>query len=116
MYDGPTLLDVPRLILLNGPPAIRKSTLALRFVHDHPLALCLDIDGIRRLIGSWQEYPEESGMLARAAALAAIAEHLAAGHDVVVPQYLGKPEFVDRLAQTADAAGAIFHEVVLMDS
>jgi 2-phosphoglycerate kinase len=42
---------VARLILLNGPPGIGKSTLAQRYVDDHPLALNLDIDSVRRLLG-----------------------------------------------------------------
>jgi len=51
---------VPRLILLNGPPAAGKSTLAQMYADEHPLTLNLDIDKIRSLLGgradaaSWQ--------------------------------------------------------------
>jgi len=51
---------VTRLVHLNGPPSIGKSTLAQRYVDDHPLAFCLDIDGFRRLIGRWEEHPTRS--------------------------------------------------------
>lgn len=107
---------MPRLILLNGPPGIGKSTVARRYVADHPLAFCLDIDGIRRLIGHWQERPTESGLLARRMATAMIAEHLAGGHDVIVPQYLGRAPFIDELEESAGSTRSTFHEFVLMDT
>ncbi|HEY0699792.1 MAG TPA: AAA family ATPase, partial [Micromonospora sp.] len=105
-----------RLILLNGPPAVGKSTLARRYVEDHPLSLNLDVDRVRGLIGGWQDDPVASGLLARAIALAAARTHLAGGHDVVVPQYLGRPAFVEQLEQLSIEVGAAFHEIVLLDS
>jgi predicted kinase len=101
-----------RLILLNGPPGCGKSTLARRYVAEHPLALNLDVDRIRSLIGQWQD--DAAGRLARSIALAAARVHLAAGHDVVVPQFLGRPEFIEALGALADDVGAEFHEIVLM--
>jgi predicted kinase len=107
---------VPRLILLNGPPGCGKSTLAQMYVDDHPLALSLDIDRVRSLIGRWQDRPEESGLLAREMALAMARAHLLAGHDVVIPQYLGRLRFIEQLEQLAGEVAADFHELVLMDS
>lgn len=107
---------MPRLIVLNGPPASGKSTLAQRYAEDHPLALNLDIDRVRALIGGWRDDPHSGGMLARAIALAAARVHLAGGHDVVIPQFLGRPEFLERVEELAREAGASFHEIVLMDS
>lgn len=42
---------MPRLIHLNGLPGVGKSTLAERYVDEHPGVLNLDIDRIRQLIG-----------------------------------------------------------------
>jgi predicted kinase len=106
---------VPRLILLNGPPAIGKSTLARRYVEEHPLALDLDIDLVRRQIGAWRTDLRSAGLLARAIALAAAGTHLAAGHDVVVPQLVAEPGFLRQLDELAASAGARFHEIVLLD-
>jgi predicted kinase len=111
-----TVTDVPRLILLNGPPGVGKSTVARRFIADHPLAFCLDVDGVRRLIGRWAEHPMESGLLARKMALAMATEHLLEGHDVIVPQYLGRAAFIEQLEQVAVETGSTFHEVVLIDT
>jgi predicted kinase len=107
---------VPRLILLNGPPGCGKSTLAQLYVDEHPLALNLDIDRVRSLIGRWQDDPATAGVLARAIALAAARTHLAAGYDVVIPQFLGRPVFIEQVERLADEVGAEFHEVVLLDS
>ena len=105
-----------RLILLNGPPGVGKSTLARRYIADHPLAFCMDIDGMRRLLGRWQELPQESGLLARRMAVAMATEHLLGGHDVIVPQYLGRAQFIEELEQLASGAGSTFHELVLLDT
>lgn len=107
---------MPRLILLNGPPGCGKSTLAEMFVHHHPLALNLDIDRVRGLLGRWQDNPTEAGLSARAMAIAMARTHLRAGHDVVIPQYLGRLAFIQELEQVAAAAPAEFFELVLLDS
>ncbi|WP_017987658.1 AAA family ATPase [Amycolatopsis methanolica] len=107
---------MPRLILLNGPPACGKSTLAGRFADDHPLTLNLDVDRVRSLIGRWRDDPHTAGLLARGVTLAAARAHLSAGHDVVIPQFLGRTTFIDQLERLSREVGATFHEVVLLDS
>ena len=105
---------MPRLIALNGPPGCGKSTLARRYAADHPPALALDVDVLLDLIGG--DDLDVIGPLARAVALAAARTHLAAGHDVVVPQFLGRPDFLERLEALAADVGATYHEVVLCDT
>ncbi len=104
---------MPALILLNGPPAAGKSTLARRFAAEQPLSLCLDVDVVRSLLGGWLENPEASGAAARALALVMAREHLGAGHDVVVPQLLARPQLAEQLESLAGEVGADFVEVVL---
>jgi predicted kinase len=104
------------LILLNGAPGSGKSTLAQLYVDDHPLALNLDIDRIRGLLGRWQDDVTRGGLLARALTLAMARTHIDAGHDVIIPQYLGRLPFIEQLEQLACDKAVPFHELVLLDS
>lgn len=105
-----------RLIHLNGPPGIGKSTLARRYVADHPGVLNCDIDLLRTLIGGWADDFPAAGALIRPAALAMIGAYLAHGHDVVLPQMLADPTELTRFERCAEAVGATFVERFLMDT
>ncbi|HKC27161.1 MAG TPA: AAA family ATPase [Jatrophihabitans sp.] len=105
-----------RLIVLNGPPGIGKSTIARRYVDDHPFALDVDIDSIRRLLGRWRDDAARAGLLARAMTLTLAREHLRGGYDVVLPQYLGRTEFLEQAERVATETGARFFEFVLTDN
>lgn len=105
-----------RLIHLNGPPGIGKSTLARRYVAEHPGVLNCDIDVLRTLIGGWEDDFAGAGALIRPAALAMIRAYLAEGQDVVLPQMLLDPLQVDLFAGCATDVGATFVERFLMDS
>ena len=103
---------MPRLIHLNGPPAVGKSTLARRWADDHPGTLLCDIDVLRTMIGGWETYAESPG-LSRIDGLALITAHLRTGHDVVVPQLVGLPDQLERFRRAADDADASYVCVVL---
>ena len=107
---------MPRLVLLNGPPAVGKSTVAELYADRHPYVLNLDIDRLRCLVGGWRTRVDETGALVRSMALAMAAAHLGAGHDVLVPQYVGRLSQFDRFAAVARDRGATFVELVLMDT
>lgn len=104
------------LLLLNGPAGVGKSTMASRYVDEHPLALNLDIDVLRGQLGGWQAEPARAGVLARSLALAAARAHLLAGYDVVVPQFLARVDFILELEALAADVGTEFVELVLVDS
>jgi predicted kinase len=102
-----------RLIHLNGPPAVGKSTLARLWVADHPGTLLCDIDVLRTMVGGWQDDLVGAGASIRTAALALMTAYAAEGRDVVVPQLLLDPTQVARFAAAADDAGADLVHVVV---
>jgi predicted kinase len=106
----------PKLILINGIPASGKSTLARAWCERQAvrLPLALDIDALRAMLGGWRGALHEAGLAARELAIAAIDAHVRSGRDVVVPQYLRRPEFIERLEATAHARGALFVETALI--
>lgn len=104
----------PKLIILNGPLGIGKSTLASRFAEEHPLTLRLDIDEIRTHISHWREEADKSAVSSKQMALAMAATHLSLGHSVVVPQIVQKSEFFEQFEKVANESNADFVEVLLL--
>jgi predicted ABC-type ATPase len=106
---------IARLILVNGPPASGKSTLARRYVDDHDGVAFVGVDELRMTLPGWEE-DEETRLTARDLAGAAVIEHLGAGRDVVMPQYFGRLGYIVVLEDLARTNGATFVEVILSTS
>jgi hypothetical protein len=106
---------VPRLLHLNGPPGIGKSTLAALYAHRHPGTLNLDIDTLHPLMGGWRDPANRTHEVLRPVALAMAATHLRGGRDVVLPQYLGRLDAIGTFEAAAREERAEFVEVVLLD-
>ena len=102
-----------RLIHLNGAPGVGKTTLARRYAAEHPGVLLCDVDVLRTTIGGWQDDADAAGR-ARTAALGLITAYLRTGHDVVLPQTVGRDEQLARFNAAARAAGAEHVHVVLV--
>ena len=112
---GPVALAT-RLVHLNGPPGIGKSTIAAAYARARPGTLVLDVDVIRAERPDWRASPIEAGLWARDVALARARGQLLVGCDVVVAQYVARPAFLEGLTATAAETAAAFHELCLIDT
>ena len=104
----------PRLVVINGPPAVGKSTMARKYADAHPMTLRIDVDEVRESISAWRDAPSEAGIRARALVVAMARDHLQAAHDVVVAQLYGWTDDLDVLEGVARETQSTFHEIVLM--
>lgn len=104
---------MPKLIILNGPLGIGKSTLAKRYVDNHALAVTIDIDELRKTIKNWRENPEESGRQSKTRALEIAKSHLLQGYDVVIPQIYRHAEYLEELEKLATECNANLYEILL---
>ena len=68
---------------------------------------------MKHSLGRWEEDATAAGLRARHLAVAVVGEHLTAGHDVVIGQYLARTAFIEELEQLAERCGARFCEFVL---
>ncbi|MHA3701519.1 AAA family ATPase [Jatrophihabitans sp. YIM 134969] len=103
-----------RLILLNGAPGVGKSTVARELADARSLSLMLDLDVVRSLLGDTDGDVTASYLATRRLALAMAERHLRDGHDVVVPQYLGRVDFIEQLGSLCTATDSEFVEVALV--
>lgn len=73
----------------------------------------LDVDAIKHALPTWTTDPHEAGLEARRLAIVEITRLLSQGSDVVLGQYLARPDFIEELEDLASRSGATFVEVIL---
>ncbi|UYM05105.1 AAA family ATPase [Solicola gregarius] len=103
-----------RLIHLNGPPRVGKSTIARRYADEHAGTLALDLDVLAGLIGGWRDDFSAALEVARSHGRAMARRHLRDGHDVVIPQLVTVSDRGPGFEETAKDAGAAYIEVAML--
>jgi predicted kinase len=104
---------VPRLIHLNGPSGIGKSTIARSYAERHPGVLNLDTDRVVCLIGGWQDTFFKTFKAAQLLTRAMAETHLRTGHDVVMPQLATRVADIEAFEAAAAGCGAEYREILL---
>jgi predicted kinase len=102
-----------KLILINGPTGIGKSTIAGKLHEALSLSFLLDIDAQRRYISGYKENREESGELVVRLSLAIVENYLQNGHDVIIDKVFTDTQATDRFLELGKKYDAGTFEFVL---
>jgi predicted kinase len=102
-----------KLLLLNGFAGAGKTTIAKKYISEHPMAMVIEGDELIVNIGDWFAHDDEARELVFALIKAMLRVYLASGHDVVLPYLVTDVEEVQEFELLASELGAEFYEVVL---
>lgn len=102
-----------KLIILNGPAGVGKSTISLCLHREIPNSVLIDIDELRRTILDYKERRKESLLMAYEKTKDSIAEYLTQGKTVIIDKAISSPDTLDAFIATARERGAEVCEVVL---
>lgn len=102
-----------KLILINGPCGIGKSTLALKVHKSIPLSYLLDLDAHTRNISHYREYHAERWELSTVIARGIIEATLSVGRDVVLDKMIYEPLVIDSFYKIAKKYNANVYEIIL---
>jgi predicted kinase len=105
---------VARLIHLNGPSRVGKSTLAHRYADNHSGMVCIDVDVLVGEVDGWREDFRAAFLAATAHGLALAKSHLQDGQDVVVPQLVTIFDQGNPWEAAATEVGARYVEIALL--
>jgi predicted kinase len=102
-----------KLILLNGPAGIGKTTIARLYVEANPLSLRVEGDSIIGMIGDWRNNEEAARTLKFAHITSMIKTHLLTGHDVILPYLVTDSTHAKKFEALAAEFDADFIEIIL---
>ncbi len=108
-------MPTPKLILLDGFAGSGKTTIAKRYIDEHPLSLVVEGDTIIVNIGEWEAHEDEARALMFELTKSLARTHLTSGNDVILPYLLTKPEHAAAFETIAHEAGATYREVIILD-
>lgn len=102
-----------KLIIINGPCGIGKSTVAKKVHGQIPLAYLVDVDEIGRRISQYQKHEEKRREIRETVAYATVDAAFSAGVDVVVEKMIFEDEVLDNYVSIGDKHGAVVIEIIL---
>jgi predicted kinase len=102
-----------KLVIINGPCAVGKSTMATKLHECMPLSFLLDIDAQRRYICKYQKQHKESGALSMEIAFAIVESFLKSGSDVIVDKMICDTNALNEFCRIGKKYEANVHEIIL---
>jgi len=103
-----------KLIILNGPPGVGKSTIAARLHQELPSSAIIDIDELRRTtMPDYREQREESLRLAHELAAEAIDDNFKNGYDVIIDKAISDSGTIDSFIEIGKRYDAQICEFIL---
>lgn len=102
-----------KIIIINGPCGVGKSTVAAGIHSVLKLSLLLSMDDQRRLFSHYREMPEESHIASLQLTADMLESALAMGRDVIIDKMLYDQEILDSYNEIASKYGAEVTEVIL---
>lgn len=105
-----------KIIIINGPCGVGKSSIAERLHKSRPHSFLLDIDSLRRLFSEYQEKRDESRMASLELAESMVSTCLDMGYDVIIDKMQFDIEVLDAYYEIAGEKGAEVKEIILWAS
>lgn len=102
-----------KLLILNGPWGVGKSTAAKALHARMSRAFHVELDAIRRCMSAYDDDSETNFRFAVHIAHDIIARCLADGRDVIVDKMLRAPELIDEIGEAGRRSGAEIYEIIL---
>lgn len=103
-----------KLIIINGPSGVGKSTLVERLHGEISSSLLIDIDAIRRLISGYREWPKESLEQSHKLAIVMVSTYLESGNSIIIDKtLLYADEVLDEFISLGNQHGAEVFEIIL---
>lgn len=105
-----------KLIILNGPCGVGKSTIAQMLRDSLPMSFLIDVDAQRRFIGKYQEeeYRQSSANLSFLASLGIAEACLRDGRNVIVDKFIMKDaDMIERFIKLGRKNNAEVFEIIL---
>ena len=112
---GLALEQFMKLIIINGPCGVGKSTVAKSLHATMPLSFLFDIDALMRHVSGYNklENRERRRTLMLALAEAILDTCFQHGHDVILDKMIFREDILEAHIQTAKRHGAEIHEIIL---
>jgi len=107
-------MNMNKVILLNGPAGVGKTTISKKYIDENPLSISIEGDKIIGMMGQWRKNEEVARQLVFEHTKSLLETHLKSGYDVVLPYLLIDATHATEFELIAKNNGAEFFEIVLL--